>query len=425
MRNPFHTPDAVVISHDGSRAGAPIVLLRFLDWLRRETTVDVDVILLHGGGLEHEFERFGARILGGNQSRLWMLQRGLTNLGFGKAAAALAFARQAPTMYLHRKAPVYLLNSVGSLPVLRFMPRSASGKVVLYVHELDDSFERTVGPAAWALLSPRVDHFIACSERVGEMLRERQGVPAERISVQPGFVHEQHIEPLRSTHLRRKLGIAPSAIVIGASGRPEWRKGPELFVRVASELRHRRPDLDLHFVWLGGPVDDSPGWKVVHDVEAAGLLDRFHLTGESERPAEIMATFDVYAVTSREEPFPLAMLEAAALGKPIVSFDNGGAVEFAATGGDRPNAEIVPYLDVHAMATAIERLADDPTHREDLGRRGQEHVLRTHVTAIGAPRLFDILARVEPRLGPRGPRRSGTRTGATPTGVADRDRIGA
>jgi isopentenyl-diphosphate delta-isomerase len=375
-----------------------MVLLRFLSWLSEQTDVDAEVLLLHGGTMEQEFERFDARVLGGAQSRLWMIQRGLTNLQFGKAAAALAFARQGPTMWSHREVPLVLLNSMGSLPLVRFMPASSPSKVVLYVHELDDSFERTLGTNAWELLSPRVDHFITCSERVTEMLATRRGIPADRITEHPGFVDPPEVEPLRSAFLRRELGIPPEALVVGASGQPEWRKGPGLFVRLARMLTTRRPDLDLHFVWVGGPVDESPGFKLIHDIQRAGLADRFHLTGETAEPTQVMGTMDLFALTSREDPYPLTMLEAASLGLPIVSFDNGGATEFAATGAGDPLAAIVPYLDVRAMADTIVGLFDDPAARHALGQRARAHVLANQVTSVAAPRLFETLAGVEPRL---------------------------
>lgn len=398
MRRAFADHDLLVISHSGARAGAPMVLLRLLDWLATNTTLDTEVVLLHGGSMEAEFDRFDARVIGGAQSRLWMLQRGLTNMDFDRAATALAFARQAPTMWANRDAAVVLLNSVGSLPAIRFMPERAKGKVVLYVHELDDSFERTLGSRAWDLLSPRVDHFITCGERVTEMLAERKGIPRDRITEHPGFIDDVAVEPLRSLHLRRQMGIGRDAIVVGASGKPEWRKGPEVFVRVARRLADQRPDLDVHFVWLGGPVDESPGWKLIHDIEAAGLAGRVHLTGETRRPAEIMNMFDLYALTSREDPYPLSMIEAAGLGVPVVSFDNGGVVEFAANGGSVPLAEVVPYLDVAAMAATMARLIDDPVERRALGERGRAHVLEHQVTDRAAPRLLETLASLEPRL---------------------------
>src|SRR5690606_21904258 len=115
--------------------------------------------------------------------------RGLHNLGVKKAANALAFARVGPTMWAHRHAPLVLLNSVGSLPALRFMPSDATGRNVLYVHEMDQSFERTIGQTAWDLLSPKVDHFISCADVVTDML-VRRGVDPARITRHRGFIEE-------------------------------------------------------------------------------------------------------------------------------------------------------------------------------------------------------------------------------------------
>lgn len=390
--------DLLVISHAGDRSGAPIVLLRFLEWLRANTTLEPRVVLLHGGSMEAEFARFGARIIGGADSRLWMIQRGLTNLDFDKAASALALLRQGPTMWWNRKVPVVLMNSVGSLPALRFLPQDSEAKVVLYVHELDDSFERTIGTSAWELLSPRVDHFVTCGARVTEMLIERRGIPADRVSEHHGFVDAPHPDPEAAARVRRDLGISPEALVIGGSGQPEWRKGPEVMVQVLRTLRDRRPDLDAHVIWMGGEPDSSPGWKLAHDVRTAGLTDRFHHVGEVVDTAAVMGAVDLFALTSREDPYPLVVLEAASLGVPVVSFDNGGIVQFARSGGDAPLAEVVPYLDVDAMVDVAARLLDDGDAREALARRARAHVLANHLTDQAAPRLFETLAQREPGL---------------------------
>jgi glycosyltransferase involved in cell wall biosynthesis len=301
-------------------------------------------------------------------------------------------------MLEHRNATLTLLNSVGSLPALQFMPEGGGGKIVLYVHELEQSFERTIGPRVWDRLSPRVDHFISCSDAVRDLLVEQKGVDPARITTHHGFIEQPEAEPLRSAYLRRSLGIPPDAFVIGASGRPDWRKAPEVFVRVARTIARRRRDLDVHFVWLGGPMDGSPGWRLIHDFEEAGLNGRFHLTDESPEPAEIMALFDVCVLTSREDPYPLSMIEAAALGVPIVSFANGGVVDLAAAGGDAPLARVVPYLDVEAMATEVLDLLHDEPARLAMAERARAHVTATHLVEQGAPALFETLVDIAPAL---------------------------
>jgi glycosyltransferase involved in cell wall biosynthesis len=382
----------------GDRSGAPILLLRFLEWMRAHTTVDPDVVLLHGGSLEQSFEQFHAKVIGGNDSRLWMVQRGLNNLGYGKAAAAMAWARHAPVMWSHRHEPVIFLNSVGSLAAVRFLPANSPAKVVLYIHELDSSFDSTLGTKAWQRLSPRVDHFISCGARVTEMLVERRGVPAHQVSEHIGFIDEPKVDPERWRATRRALAIPEGALVVGASGQPDWRKAPEVFVRVARTLAARRPDLDPHFIWMGGEADSSPAWKMTHDVVAAGLRDRFHHVPETSEPGDIMGALDVFALSSREDPYPLVVLEAAALGVPVVSFDNGGVVQFAASDPDDPLAEIVPYLDGDAMADAIASLADDAGRRSSMVERARRFVLANQLTDQAAPRLFETLCAVAPSL---------------------------
>lgn len=389
--------ELVAISHVGDRSGAPMVLLRFLDWLVENTPHDPDVLLLHGGGLEGEFARFGSRVLGRGDSKLWMLQRGLTNLGFRQAANGLAFARQAPVMWPKRRAELILLNSLGSLPVLRFLPASSTAKVVLYVHELDDSFDRTLGTAAWNLLSPRVDHFLSCGELVTQMLVERKGVDAAKVTEQTGFVDRLDESTMSTRYRRRSLGIASDALVIGGSGRLEWRKGPEVFIRVARKLVDARPDLDPHFVWMGS-VDGSPGFKMLHDINAAGLGGRFHLLGEVDDPSAVLTMLDIFALTSREDPFPLVMLEASSVGTPVVSFDNGGVSQFAASAGDGPAAHVVPYLDVAAMVDSLADLGDDPVARKSLGERARGVVHANHLTEVAAPRMLKALEHVAPGL---------------------------
>ena len=389
--------ELLVISHAGDRSGAPLLLVRFLDWMAANTTVSPDVVLLHGGSLEPEFARFDAKVLGGNDSRLWMVQRGLTNLGYRKPAAALAWARHGPLMWSHRNVPLVLMNSVGSLPAVRFLPERSQTKVVLYIHELDHSFERTIGTTAWDRLSPRVDHIISCGGRVTEMLIERRGVAPERVSEHIGFVERPTVAPERSAAIRHRFGIGPDALVVGASGVPDWRKAPEVFVRVARAVASQRPDLDPHFLWMGGEADTSGVWKLDHDAAAAGIAERVHHVPETTEPETVMGAMDLFALTSREDPYPLVVLEAAALGVPVVAFDNGGVTQFAAS-GTPPLATVVPFFDAEAMATEIIALADDDRRRRAQAEQARRFVLDHQLTEQAAPRLFDTLASVAPGL---------------------------
>lgn len=114
---------------------------------------------------------------------------------------------------------------------------------------------------------------------------------------------------------------------------------------------------------------------------------RFH--PHVDDPLPLVAAADVFVLPAREDAFPLVCVEAAALGRPIVTFDNGGAAELVARADC---GTVAPALDVDALARAIVGLAASSDRRELAGDRGrafaQEHLL---IDQAG-PRLRATLA---------------------------------
>jgi glycosyltransferase involved in cell wall biosynthesis len=156
-------------------------------------------------------------------------------------------------------------------------------------------------------------------------------------------------------------------------------------------MRERAPDLDSHFVWVGGAADDEDARLLQRDIAAAGLVDRVHVVPHVENPFSYYPLFDVLAMTSREEPFGMVMLEAACYERPTLCFQGtGGPEEFV--GAD--SGVVVPHLDVEAMAGAALELAREPARRSALGRRAKEKVMQQHEVGVVAPLLVACMQRV-------------------------------
>jgi glycosyltransferase involved in cell wall biosynthesis len=95
----------------------------------------------------------------------------------------------------------------------------------------------------------------------------------------------------------------------------------------------------------------------------------------------------VFVLTSREDPFPLACLEAAVLGKPVLCFDAGGMSEFL-----EPDERLVmPYLDVEAMSARLMELLGSESERLALGDALARRVRERHTIDATAPRLLELI----------------------------------
>ncbi|HYF46495.1 MAG TPA: glycosyltransferase family 4 protein, partial [Acidimicrobiales bacterium] len=349
------SPELLFLGHGAERSGPPIFLANLQRWLARRTDVDLATVLARGGALVEDYRACGAvRVLDTPAAparvtaRLPGLQRVVDRVGL--------HGWDRPTaVYVNTVAPA-------TLRLLERVDRSAT--VIVHVHEMEAALRYGVDPGGTRQLFRRADHVVAASRAVADNLVTNHDVDSARI-----HVHHEFVEPVEPVHgerrrdERRRLGVPEDAFVVGGSGMLEWRKAPELFVRLAADLRGRT-DRGLAFVWVGG-TDRGPLWAPLdHDARHLGVEDVVRFVGAQDRPGDWFRVLDVFALTSREDAFPLAALEAASAGVPVVTFDTGGMVELV---GDGSCGAVVPYPDTAAFADVLAALAGDAAARRSLG----------------------------------------------------------
>ncbi|EAR51192.1 Glycosyl transferase group 1 [Oceanicola granulosus HTCC2516] len=207
-----------------------------------------------------------------------------------------------------------------------------------------------------ARLYPRADRVIAVSRGVGDDLRDRYGVPAERIEV----IHN----PVDIDTLRARAAAPPAIDLPGrffvSVGRLVPNKGGDILLRAFA--RHAEPA--RHLVMLGdGPERD----RLAALARKMGLAERVHMPGYLDNPQAVVARADAYVSASRSEGFPNALVEAMALGRPVIATDcASGPREILQ--GPPPAGLLVPVDDVDALARALDLVNEAETRHSLAGR---------------------------------------------------------
>ena len=370
------------ISHDASRTGAPIILLRMLRWLKENSDLSFDILLRNGGELRNEFaavadvfewndagRKTEAAVPVGRAS----LARRAVRRAARWTASLLGHKPQAPAaspallnLLRNRDLGLIYSNTITNGELLAALAPLGC-PTITHVHELDHWIRFETPQEVVAATCRQSQRFIAVSQAVKNTLVERLGLPAEKVDVVHGFIPTEAATKLDRAEAKnsvcQSLGIPRDAFLVGASGTTDWRKSPDLFIQVARDVQRSVPGRGVHFLWIGGE-SSGPAWgKLQYDLERLKLNDTVHFLGVQADPWPLFASLDVFALTSREDPFPLVMLENAAAGNPVVCFDKtGGATEFVAD----ECGMAVPYLDTSR---------DGRNHRAAIERRGPEATL--------------------------------------------------
>lgn len=368
-----------VVVHALDRTGPPVLARAWLRWLRDEHPEHtVDVVAVRGGPLEGELsELYPVRVL------LDPHAPGVPDHDEGRAAVA----RRLDGLL---DADATLLVSVAAgqaLPVL-----AGSGPVVTWSVEAGEDLhwlDRPIG------LLDRTDRWLAGSEVTAADLSRHLGEAVE-VHLVPEFIElPRATGPNRQRYLRSQLGASDGDLLVAGAGIATWRKAPDLFLEVA--VAHGRLDpAPTRYTWIGGSTDELHPLVSAEGRRVAPGLVRF-VPPVPDIDAHLAAA-DVLAHTARLDSFPLVCLHAAAVGTPVVAFEDCGGVQEMF--GDAFVG--VPYPDLSAFARTVEELRD-PTRRAEVADAQRARVLARFTSGSAASlvleHLQDAAARVQPKVG--------------------------
>jgi glycosyltransferase involved in cell wall biosynthesis len=266
--------------------------------------------------------------------------------------------------------------------------RSTGTPVVATLHNTkrDGGVGLALGAAErWALR--RADRVIAVGWETARVHRRALG--ARDIEVIPNAVATP--DPLgwrERIAVRRELGVPDGAPLLIAVGRLVPQKAPLDLVRAFAQVHTRGPAPALWIVGRGRLEG-----RLAREIRRLGIGDRVRMLGLRSDVPRLLGASDLYVSASLWEGLPVAMLEAMAVGLPVVATRVGDVPR--ALDGD--SGVLLSPRDPAAVARAVAGLLADPARCQQLGARGRERVRAHFGTQAWAERHLALYAEVARR----------------------------
>jgi len=374
----------IFVSHEATLTGAPILLLNILRCLRSQLPHDFVLVLGKDGPLRPQFEELAKIViysnitvrgrLAGNLKRLRLLN------SYNKRTCEKALSFE--------NVEVIFSNTIVNGELVEEIANLNKARVITYVHELAYIIQ-TFNPATIRKALTQTSLFLAGSNAVRQNLISL-GVANEQVQVVPSSIPVAAItEKLANIDIdsvRDFLHLQPHEQLVVAVGTADWRKGNDLFMQMAFRLAQNQPQ--VRCAWVGVSAGTPEHLRMSYEIQHYHLEGRVHLLPVTSEYMSYIAAAELFILPSREDPFPLVVLEAAAAGKPIICFaETGGTPEFVGV----ENGSVVPYGDVIALSEAVETLLRDPVVRHRKGEHARATVHQSYNTPQAAARIAHLL----------------------------------
>ncbi|UVK92198.1 glycosyltransferase [Pseudomonas atacamensis] len=373
---------ALLVSHEASRTGAPILSLNIAQQLTEH--FNVVALLLGPGSLFDAFVDIGAVVAG-------PLDRN------NPIGASLAIAEFLDTY----KIDFAIVNSLESnlalkpladryIPAVSLIhefavytrPRSAIQNALLWASQTVFSSDVTLDSAVQVL--PQLND---CSIPV--LAQGKSTVPGEAQDEA-----QANAEKMRLQHeMRPKDQDADTIIILGA-GRVQLRKGVDIFIECATRVINSPIGHKCRFIWIGDnydPETDIAYSVYLYDqIKRSGIAEQFTIISETAQIEEVYAMSDMLLLSSRLDPLPNVAIDAMVRGLPVLCFDRTtGIADVLERNGLAPDC-IAPYLDTGNMAEKIIRLASSHSTRLSVGEQVKAVAAREFNMASYVEKLVNI-----------------------------------
>ncbi len=218
---------------------------------------------------------------------------------------------------------------------------------------------------------------IAISDFIAQHIAETYAVELDKIRIIPRGVDvavfdPARVAPARIVALEREWDVPDGCPIVMLPGRMTELKGHALLLEALARLKE-----NVCCLFVGGGDSARPGHRtrIERRIKTLGLGHRIRLTGECrDMPAAYMLADVVVSASVRPEGFGRVVVEAQAMGRPVIATAHGGACETVRHG---ETGWLVPPGDVEALGRAIRRALDlSAAERDRMARAGQAYVRR-------------------------------------------------
>lgn len=305
---------------------------------------------------------------------------------FRMAANAAAIAR------LVRRENVALIHARSRAPAWSALVAARRAHVP-FVTTYHGAYSENNGvKRAYNSVMARGDVTIANSGYTARLIAERYGTPQEQVvvihrGVDPRVFDPSRVSPEKIRSLRQRWKIAPEQRIILQAARLTSWKGQRVLIDAAA-LLNSRGDLGDAVVVLAGDAQGRSGYEASlrERIATSGLEGAVRIVGHVVDIATAFLAAHVTVVPSTEpEAFGRSVIEAAAMGTPVIASDIGAPPETMKAVPDVESAAatgwLVPPADPMALAEKlVQALAMSDVERTAMGMRSRQHVLANFTT---------------------------------------------
>jgi lipopolysaccharide biosynthesis protein/GT2 family glycosyltransferase len=342
----------IVVGHDAYTHGAQILLKNMIKVYKEQFHFDVDVIVLGEGPLLATYSEYAT-----------VHQIDLSSTPTDLIISKIEKIRS-------KGAEIAIVNTTISGGITHHL-KAAGVKIVSLIHELPGILSNYALEHQAQLIAANADKVVFPAHQVQQGFEEFIGSSLPQAIIRPQGMYLPSIlrqgisKTVIAAEVRAELGLASDAKIIMCAGYADHRKGFDYFVQSSMEVMKQIPD--AYALWVGHlhtPFVEKSMQVAIN----AGFEDKFIFTGLVEDPRKYYAAADIYALTSREDPFPSVVMEALDALTPVVAFKDCGGFENLLS---RNCGVLVAKDDVHAYATAVVNILNQPTQARALAETGK------------------------------------------------------
>ncbi len=353
-------PTVIVVSHEASMTGAPILALNICQGLSNE--YNILVVLIRQGDLTINFRDIATVLIRPRFKNL-------------RAKAIENTVREFSRSY--GKPKFAIINSIVSAPAIKPIRRMGI-PVVSLIHEFSSYIKplNTIEIAStWSNLivfsSPltKTDILNKCPQIKDANIRV---LPQGKCLAPRNIKHSNETKDKSKSYLNE---IEKDTFLILGAGQIQPRKGVDLFISVADRVLKTRSKCGekIKFVWIGSGYTPDTDFNVSlwlkDQIERAGIEKQVEIINESDIYSDLIQRSNIFLMTSRLDPLPNVAIDALHAGKPVMCFrDACGIANIMDSDEEMKEYLVSNYLDTAEMASKLIYLLDNEDKLKGLAR---------------------------------------------------------